>query len=476
LTVADPLAPAIQQRTQSLDAQEAQAARRQSALAETQKTEAASYDSEVRPIEDALSKLMSEPLPPPPDAPKLPPPPDIRQMVNPKEYEGLSFALIGMALIGGAASHGNWLGASSALNGALKGLYEGQQQKAKDEFDRYTREFNAAKAQAEESNKAYQTVLDNRKLSINEKLQQIKILAAQHGREDIRAAAEQKSIDALYRQVEAGRTQLLNTVQRHEDVTARIDAQRAARVATGGETQGLTDTGRWLIEGAAAGGNLDPLRMVSRRYGSQFAVDIFNKLGAQMAAEGQDPRELKTATITAAADKTALTQATNRVAAVSRLATSVSTLQSRVVDLTRQLNGAGIPPANATVNYVRSRFGDGALQELKTLAGSVGRQYAEAVTMPGSNAQLHATAQEWASGMINENMSIEQLAGTLRAMNAEINATHDALQKQVDDIHKHIGGVGVAVAPPTGAAPAAAPAPAPGAPMSLDDYLKKHGH
>ena len=105
----------------------------------------------------------------------------------------------------------------------------------------YETKFKAAKDKETQANKEYEDVLSNRKLSINEQLQRIKILATQHGREDIRAAAEQKSIDTLHRQLDASRNSMVQVQQRNDAVQDRLMMQRelhqgrvdAARAASG---------------------------------------------------------------------------------------------------------------------------------------------------------------------------------------------------------------------------------------------------
>ncbi|HWT81462.1 MAG TPA: hypothetical protein VN648_21930, partial [Candidatus Methylomirabilis sp.] len=67
------------------------------------------------------------------------------------------------------------------------------------------------------------------------------------------------------------------------------------------------------------------------------------------------------------------------------------------------------------------------------------RLYIEAVTMPGSNAQIHATAQETADEMINANMSVGQIMGAFYAMNREINATQGALSSISQHLLQRIG-------------------------------------
>jgi hypothetical protein len=362
----------------------------------------------------------------------MPAPVDTSKFFDPKEYESFSSAVIGMSLLGAALSRGNWSGAIAAMNGALKGYMKGNKERADEAVAEYERKFKAAKDEEAQAQKELREALDSRKDTINEKLQKVRVLATKHHYDDIAAEAQRKSIDGLYKALEHREQMLTGVQQRAEAVDKRIATQKdihAINAGAGGGTK-LSPEGEWFVTEMAAGGDTSALRAVSSRFGRGMAVPVFNELGKAAMESGQSPREMSVARINQDAQKAALRQATVRLQGVDRLNSSVQTLERRVVELTSALNGQGIPPVNATINAVKQRMGDGQVQELKTLASSVGRQYVEAITMPGSNAQMHATAQDWATGLLNENMSMSQLQGTLRAMNAEIKATHDALKKQ----------------------------------------------
>ena len=144
--------------------------------------------------------------------------------------------------------------------------------------------------------------------------------------------------------------------------------------------------------------------------------------------------------------------------------------------LVEKVNGKGATPVNATFNWIGKNIGNEDLAELKTLMGSLGRQYIEAITMPGSNAQLHATSQEWADGVFNENINIPNLQGTLRAMTIEIGSTETALKGQIDRSAGVVQSQGPTL-PVPGATPGAQPARpvTPTPQMSDEELLKKYG-
>lgn len=234
---ADTIAPKINTELESLGRREQQVTQQLTDLSTQDASRAASHEAVLRPQEDVLTQQMSAPMPQR-QVMAMPKPPG-KLSIDPKEYEGLSYALIGMALVGGAVSHGNWLGVSSALNGALKGFYEGNQQKAKEEYNRYEREFNSAVMMEKQTDHEYQDALNNRKISINEQLQRINITARRNGAEDIAAATKTKNLQTVVNQIEARRAQLLGTEARHTDVAAKVNAQIATAATRGAAAEGL---------------------------------------------------------------------------------------------------------------------------------------------------------------------------------------------------------------------------------------------
>jgi hypothetical protein len=252
----------IDAQSGSLDAESKQAGARQAALDARQSASLTAQDAEMKPLERQLSDTLNQPMPQREQV-SMPSPPPNKPIIDAKEYEGLSYGLLAMAMVGGLASHGKWTAASAALNGGLQGYLEGNQEKAKQGIEQYEREFKAAKAHEDDVNKQFDDILKNRNLSINEQLQRIKVVAAQNGREDVRIAAEQRSIDTLTRQIDAHRTQLLGVEQRNDAVQERIGAARELHAASGGSGAGGDINS---VAEAVATGRLDP-RMLSVRGG-----------------------------------------------------------------------------------------------------------------------------------------------------------------------------------------------------------------
>jgi len=401
------------------------------------------------------TQLESAPLPERgPDVP-MPKPPNIKEMFDEKQYQGLAMGLLAMALVGGSRGSDSWYMTSAALNGALKGFHEGQTEKANDAYKDYETKYKAAVDQQKAYDKRYDDVLNNRNKTIAQKLSEIKLIAAEQGRDDIRTAAETKQFDTMVNQINTHRDALMKLEGAEAAVQTRkktAEATHAINSAGGGT---LNENGNWLVQQTMLGGNTEYAKMVMSRYGAKMAAPMLNELGKNLKEAGVDPRNLTAEKLTLAADKANLTAAQNRVAAVERLTGSVQSIEQKALGLVADLNRAGVPEANQTVNYFRRKFGNQDLAEMQALLRALATQYQEAITMPGSNAQMHATTLESALSNINSDMPLSTFVGALKGMNFEMNATRQALHKQVDDISKGMRTQGPTIPVPGGGAPAA---------------------
>ena len=250
----DTLTPDIKTEIAGLNARENTAQAGLTAQAAEDVTRAAKEQSESAPAEKAYESALAAPIPQHRKVAQPAPVDEAKTKVDPKEYEGLSLALIGMALIGGAASHGNWLQASASLNGALKGFHEGNTAQAQREYDRFEREFKAASAQEKQADKEYEDALNSRKLTINEQLARVESIARRYGHEDVLSAAKTKSFQQVINQTEARRAQLIGTEQRQQAVTVRVEAGKEARTAAMDRYSPKTQEGKDLVETLMARG------------------------------------------------------------------------------------------------------------------------------------------------------------------------------------------------------------------------------
>jgi hypothetical protein len=131
-----------------------------------------------------------------------------------------------MAMIGGAASKGNWLGVGDSLNGALSGYLKGNQMEAEKRYEDYKREYQSAKAKEEQANKEFEDILTNKKMRISDQIQQYRLVAAKYDRQDALVAAQSRSLDAMWRSLESRKTAVARLEEQHNHATQMLELQR----------------------------------------------------------------------------------------------------------------------------------------------------------------------------------------------------------------------------------------------------------
>ena len=415
----------------------------------------------------AQAATMGQPRPKV-DLPQAQPP-----QLNPKDYEGLSYALIGLALVGGAK--GMWTQASASLNGALKGYLDGHQQQAEEYWKKYEADFKAAKETEAQIDREIRDKLDAGNLTINEKLQAVKTLAAQYGLDDMRAAAEQKSIDGLWKQADARRsmweTKALAYQTRVGDWANKVQTQAQAAANRGGGNLGSLSPED--IKTRVEKGRIDPQSAYTGiPAGDRAGRRQISEAQAQdAAARGITGGDVLAAKAELGAATKALADNERRMAGVKRSTLAVKDLEPQVVALAKEIEPTGSRWINTPINKLRLNFTDA--QKLQTLATEVtalGREHIIAVTMPVSGAQMHISAGELADRIINKDMPIGMLLGAIEGINADIAASEHALVQVRDDIVNRIKMLGGGTAPAAGGAPS----PAAAAPLPQGWSVKVH--
>ncbi len=419
-------------------------------LAEIQKQGNTRYDALMRPVEQAeladwqslaeiRKKYMDQPKQ---ELPEWKPTP----VVNAEDYQKFSLALVAIALFGGLK--GQWQSATASLNGAMEGYLEGNEEKAKQRWQdfqqQYTRALDSQKAQQKEMEDALKAADQ----SINMRLREEQIIAARHQREDIaQAAGVQHSIDQVQRQLEASAEAIARLEESNSRVASGFDIG-LRKLSGGAFNVRLTD------QAAQVAGYLDQISgkpgsftsKIVGRFSSAQQIPIFNSMVDRymQSHPGAGPEEYARYLIQNSAElkgiESTYTMNKRREAGVLRLTMAIQGMEAKVIELAKQVVPTGVPVINARVNDFRVKMGDPGIAALRNMILATAREYIEAVTMPGSNAQLHATAQTTADEMINSNMSVGQIMAAFYAMNQEIDSTSGALSTISQHLLEEIGG------------------------------------
>lgn len=434
------------------------AARREEELGKSVATTVAAEAKEREPVQQQLDterQSLSQLKLPEPTADQIKWQP--KPIVDPKDFQAFSWAMLGMAMIGGAASRGNWLGVSSSLNGAMQGYLDGSKARADKAYQDYQTQFKAALEHDSRAQREFENVLQSKTLSINAMLGELQNIAAKYNRQDILLAASQRSIDAVWRQVEATDRAIAQLEEYHDrtGVTLRLGLDRLKQ--QGGATGDLNDYGRWFVEQNMQQGNMKFAQMLQSRFGGAVAARAFNDIGQQLQQSGIDPRSITENQLNNQVQFSIQRQVGHRKAAVERLTGTLQRIEQELQALVTKVNGQGVRAVNKTLNDIASQFGDTDVAELRTLMLAAGREYMEAVVMPGSNAQMHASAQDAADRLADPNANVATLQGVLKGMNFDIAASRHELEEQINQSKQAVIGQGVTLSPPGGTVSPAPP-------------------
>lgn len=406
---------------------------------------AASQKATMDPLNARFENLLAEPRPQHGAVAPLPAVPTGDQInVNPKEYESFSFALLGMALIGGAVSHGNWLGASAALNGALRGFREGNHDKAAAAWDDYKAKFGAAVADRREADRQYDEALNNRKLTINEQLAQIENVGRQFHDADMVAAAKTKSLQAVVNQKEAKRTALLGTLQKAQAINIRVDAGIAARNAKEVEGTMQPDELQFTARQYLAGDKTVMQNLGRGAQGARNVIAMRRTIMNEARASGMSPADVAMKLAEFSGLQSGERTLGVRTAQVGLAVNEAKKMAPLLLAASAAVPRTEFPKWNAVELAFEKGTGDPNVVKLAAALNSYVNIYARAISPIGSGT---ISDKEHAREVLEINFSEGQMAAAVEQLGYEMEAAKAAPEMTKQDLRDLHGGTAPKDAP-----------------------------
>ena len=411
---------------------------------------AASFDAQMKPLESGLNRDYDEQTALAAKGPeKVPMPQWERPKLDPKEMESLSLGLMALALIGGAVSHGNWLGVGASLNGTMEGVVEGNKEKFQNAYQDYQTKYKEALDHEKQADKAFEDVLRDKNLSINQKQARMRALAAEHDRQDIRLAT---SIDQMYKQIDAHRSAIdrvesaNNIADRKLSVSINLADKRekggGGAALPGGWSQDQIDyyarqqmTGDWTWRTGLA-----------RTKEGVAIIRAVDQRVPELARENDiTPEEASTTKDQRHSLARALDDRTKYVAAADQFIGNFKRQEKLVEKYLQPGVGGSVPAINKWIQHGRTAIeGDPAVTELDTVLRGLAREHQRIVTGVTSNAQLHASAQQTADDLLNRDQTAAQIRGSLKVMDEEANNALAEGRREVAGLRSQLSHLGVA--------------------------------
>jgi hypothetical protein len=411
---------------------------RQSALDAQRTASSGAREKELAPMESAVNKEISglSSIKPPKQTPL--PTYEPKPLIDAKEYQGLSLGLISMALIGGIASKGNWMGASASLNGALKGYLEGNQAAAEKDYKDYQTKFKEAQAKSAAEQKEFEDILQNKRLSINDMLTQIKVAAAKYGRDDVRAEAEQKSIDGIWRRVET----MDATIARITDADQRQRNGLDAALAKAKEGE-FTEQESSLLAAMAYKNVSLPARLRSQKQIKSTLDGLMKEhpeLDANGIAEG-----LKSGKLKLAAETKAASTAGTQIGKVALASNELDSFGDQVIEASKGIPRGTSMTLNGLMQASETQLSDPKLLRLKVKLQALNNAYDQLAARGGTDKDK----REHIHQLFNSQLSDKAIQELVKSVKEEAAGAREAANRTIAETsNTAIPGAGPQVAAP----------------------------
>jgi hypothetical protein len=252
----------------------------------------------LKPLREQQLAAASQPLPQPPPTQPLPPVPS--NEMSDADNAWLNAAMFLGSLAGGLTRN-HVTNALAGMTGAVEGYTKGRQDLFHQQMDIWKAANDRALKENERSQKAYAQVLQNRQLSMEQKMMQVQITAAQFDDEAMAGAAAQKDTIAV--------AQLADQRARYATdmgkASTALDEQRMVQARQevarmGDQIQAIAEyrqappQQRSGYEGMVSRALMDAVQQYSlNTLGRPYSAAEWNKVnrgaGAQGAAEGRLP-------------------------------------------------------------------------------------------------------------------------------------------------------------------------------------------
>ena len=152
-------------------------------------------------------------------------------IVNEQDYTKFGFIALGMAMVGGALSKGNWLGATASLNGSLKGYINGSMEVAKRQWQDFQEQYQEAVDKYNIKLRRYHDIIGDQTLSINSMFQQYQLAADAFNDEALRYAVQHKDLDAAQKHIDSLDRMLETAMLAHAKVNSQVGGVMAGNDA-----------------------------------------------------------------------------------------------------------------------------------------------------------------------------------------------------------------------------------------------------
>lgn len=403
--------------------------------------------AERDPLIKDFQATIEAPLPPLPKTQDITP----FQPKQVSQNEMMNFGALAMGFASLAAL-GTRAGIAAALTGAagaMKGYSEGNIAQAKLEMEQHDQTMKTALAQNAKLMADYDAVMKRRDLSLNDKLQMLKVIAVRDKDEaglgllkigNLKEFWDRKS--TMIKEQQQMAYQWATFQQRAElaaqqRATTLESARISAAARESGAQSGLSED---AIDNAAAFYILNgrmPIGMA--RIGRENIEAIQNRAGEMTRKVGMTPEQFAAAGPIVRQKLGALLQLEKTRNAVQAFEGMLDTNISVLKQLSAKVNRSDSPYVNRPIMWLQQNAaGDADVAEYLFQVRTVQTEAARILSQPNLAGQLTDTATQEMANVFGSNLNAEQLNRVAERAQADARNRGRALDKQVDKLVKEV--------------------------------------
>jgi hypothetical protein len=385
---------------------------------QTAPTSSAKNDPALKELGQQIQSALDEKVTPPEPVamPKLPSNP----VVDSKQWQDLGLGLVAMAMIAGS-HRGNWLSAGQFLNGAMQGYAEGNQEMAQRAYQQFQDQMKLAQAESKERNDQYRQLLNDRSKSIAQLISQYRVMATEDGRQDMQAAAQTHSLEAM-----------IAALMSHETAEERLGfmAQKAQQsLEPQGNVQGLGENLAWQYFYT---GKTPSFGMGQ----SAIRTAFLNGLEDIRKSMNLSPQEFAESIGTQHAQTHALNALTQRASTIDAAEITAMKNMSVAFDLAKKMNLSDIPLLNKAVLEGDVQTGSANAVAYKTALWTAAREYAKVSSGSTGAAGLTDSQIKEAAQIFNAASSPDQIASVMNLMQVDMNNVRSSYKEQIQSLNQ----------------------------------------
>jgi hypothetical protein len=372
---------------------------------------------------------------------KTPMPENMAKHLDPKELTDQYTAFMTLGALAGLLTRQPMTAALNNMTGAIEGIQKGDM----DQYERNFKEWQTNYKTAADKNKAsleeHQRIMDNKKLSLDEKMAEHKLVDLKYGNQANIAVASRQDYGGYLKALDSSRTAQDKADEKaiqwgelnekiHHDKAMEIQKQNSesASIMTDDAMNQAAFEKLYLGKEITGMGN-QTLKVKERV--RNLEANIIKQMNLSPIEAAMLPTNTKV-------KQKAIGSLEQWGAYVGKAQEQLDKTMDMAIGYAEQMSPSDIKRVNEAIISGGKEFGDPISAKYASAIQSVKTEYSRLMSGPTSNAMLPVEAQHRADDLISGGYNLEQLRGIKEVINKESKITHDAVTNQINSLQESI--------------------------------------